>query len=121
MGSRAVKRSPDSPQSMRTAAVTLFFSAAALTALGMVMLVSASTGGKEANYLLMQPLWCLLGMIACFGAATLDYAECTIECKMADLLDAEEKRQTPMQLFVGGKLKITGNVQIAMALAGVFT
>ena len=37
------------------------------------MLVSASTGGKEANYLLMQPLWCLLGMIACFGAATLDY------------------------------------------------
>src|SRR5437660_7460045 len=58
---------------MRTAAVTLFFSGAALTALGMVMLVSASTGGKEANYLLMQPLWCLLGMIACFGAATLDY------------------------------------------------
>jgi len=73
MGSRAVKRSPDSPQSMRTAAVTLFFSAAALTALGMVMLVSASTGAKEANYLVMQPIWCGIGLVACWAAAALDY------------------------------------------------
>src|SRR4051812_18358668 len=58
---------------MRTAAVTLFFSAAALTALGMVMLVSASTGSKEANYLMMQSLWCGLGLIACWAAAALDY------------------------------------------------
>src|SRR6267143_4530694 len=58
---------------MRTAAVTLFFSVAALTALGMVMLVSASMGGKEANYLMMQPLWCVLGLIACWAAAAVDY------------------------------------------------
>jgi len=58
---------------MRTAAVTLFFSAVALTALGMVMLVSASTGAREANYLVMQPLWCVLGLLACWAAAALDY------------------------------------------------
>src|SRR5436305_9565955 len=73
MGSRAVKRSPDSPHSMRTAAVTLFFSAAALTALGMVTLVSASTGTKEANYLVMQPIWCAIGLLACWAAAAVDY------------------------------------------------
>ena len=58
---------------MRRAAITLFFSVAALTALGMVMLVSASTGHKEATYLMMQPLWCVLGLIACWAAAALDY------------------------------------------------
>jgi len=58
---------------MRSAAVTLFFSVAALTALGMVMLVSASTGAKEANYLVMQPIWCAIGLAACWGAAILDY------------------------------------------------
>jgi hypothetical protein len=52
--------------------------------------------------------------------ADLDSVECTIECKMADLLDAQSKGLPPMQLFVAGKLKITGNVQIAMALAGMF-
>src|SRR4051812_12935953 len=58
---------------MKTAAVTLFFSVAALTALGMVMLVSASIGVKEGNYLVMQPIWCAVGLIACWAAAALDY------------------------------------------------
>jgi len=58
---------------MRRIAVTLFFSVAALTALGMVMLVSASIGVKEGNYLVMQPIWCCVGLIACWAAAALDY------------------------------------------------
>lgn len=58
---------------MKRAAVTLFFSVAALTALGMVMLVSASIGAKEGNYLVMQPIWCVLGLIACWAAAAVDY------------------------------------------------
>ena len=41
--------------------------------LGMVMLFSASTGHKNANYLLMQPIWCAVGLIACWLAATIDY------------------------------------------------
>ena len=51
--------------------------------------------------------------------ADLTSAECTIECALDDLRESQEKGLPPMQLFVSGKLKITGNVQIAMALAGV--
>jgi cell division protein FtsW len=58
---------------MRSAAAILFFSAAALTALGVVMLVSASVGAKVGNYLVMQPIWCAIGLTACWGAAASDY------------------------------------------------
>jgi hypothetical protein len=51
--------------------------------------------------------------------ADLGSAECTIECALDDLRESQEKGLPPMQLFVSGKLKISGNVQIAMALAGV--
>jgi hypothetical protein len=51
--------------------------------------------------------------------ANMGNAECTIQCRLDDLRDAQEKGMPPMQLFVSGKLKISGNVQIAMALAGV--
>jgi hypothetical protein len=51
--------------------------------------------------------------------ADLASAECTIECALDDLRESQEKGLPPMQLFVSGKLKISGNVQIAMALAGV--
>lgn len=37
------------------------------------MLFSASTGHKQTNYLLMQPIWCAVGLIACWLAATIDY------------------------------------------------
>ncbi len=46
---------------------------AALLVLGMVMLFSASTGQKETNYLLVQPIWCGIGLIACWLAMTIDY------------------------------------------------
>jgi hypothetical protein len=45
--------------------------------------------------------------------------ECTIECALDDLEAAQAGAVPPMQLFVSGKLRISGNVQIAMALAGV--
>src|SRR4030095_9032796 len=58
---------------MRGASAVLFFSASALTALGMVMLVSASIGAKEGNYLVMQPIWCAVALFACWGTASFDY------------------------------------------------
>ena len=58
---------------MRLATTTLFFCVAALLALGMVMLFSASTGQPQANYLIMQPIWCGLGLFGCLVAASGDY------------------------------------------------
>lgn len=58
---------------MKTATTTLLFSVLGLSALGMVMLFSASTGRLEANYLIMQPIWCALGLVACWTAAAVDY------------------------------------------------
>ena len=52
--------------------------------------------------------------------ADLSSAECTIEVAKSDLIGADGKGVPPMQLFVAGKLRITGNIQIAMALAGIF-
>lgn len=51
----------------------LFFCVASLLALGMVMLFSASTGQPEANYLVMQPIWCAIGLTACLTVAAGDY------------------------------------------------
>jgi cell division protein FtsW len=54
----------------------LFGCVAALLVLGMVMLFSASTGHtghKQTSYLLMQPIWCAVGLLACWLAATIDY------------------------------------------------
>ena len=52
--------------------------------------------------------------------ADLDSAECTIECLLEDVVTMREKGGSPLQLFTAGKLRMKGNVQIAMALAGVF-
>jgi cell division protein FtsW len=58
---------------MRWATSVLFFCVASLLALGMVMLFSASTGQPEANYLVMQPIWCAIGLAACLTVAAGDY------------------------------------------------
>lgn len=58
---------------MRWATSVLFFCVASLLALGMVMLFSASTGQPEANYLVMQPIWCAIGLAACLIVAATDY------------------------------------------------
>jgi hypothetical protein len=52
-------------------------------------------------------------------AAKLDAADCTIECALDDLRDAGKTGVTPLALFASGKLRVTGNVQIAMALSAV--
>jgi hypothetical protein len=52
--------------------------------------------------------------------ANLESAECTIECTLSDLIDSQTRGVSPMQLFVAGKLRLSGNVQIAMALSGIF-
>jgi cell division protein FtsW len=58
---------------MKGVSAILFFSATALTALGMVMLVSASVGAREGNYLVMQPIWCGIAFLACWATAAADY------------------------------------------------
>jgi cell division protein FtsW len=58
---------------VKFASRTLLGCVAVLLVLGMVMLFSASTGQKQTNYLLMQPIWCAVGLIACWLAAAIDY------------------------------------------------
>lgn len=55
------------------ATTLLMFCVAALLALGMVMLYSASMTQKGAHYLNLQLAWCGLGLLACVGAACLNY------------------------------------------------
>jgi cell division protein FtsW len=67
---------------MKIAVTTLVFIVAALLALGMVMLYSASmtmvnaktNAAMGAHYLIMQLVWCALGLAACGTMAALDYA-----------------------------------------------
>ena len=58
---------------MKIPTTVLFFCVAALLALGMVMLFSASAGQAETKYLTMQPIWCALGFAALGLAAAGDY------------------------------------------------
>jgi len=54
------------------------------------------------------------------GEPKLEGADCRLECKMNDFVDMQTGKQNPMQLAMGGKIKIVGNAQIPMALSGVF-
>ena len=58
---------------MKLAVTTLVFCVAALLALGMVMLYSSSMTQAGAHYLVMQLIWCALGLVLCVSAATVDY------------------------------------------------
>lgn len=58
---------------MKLATSALVFCVGALTALGIVMLVSASAGQREAHYLVAQPIWCGLGVAVCLAAVLGDY------------------------------------------------
>jgi hypothetical protein len=57
-----------------------------------------------------------------FSPGRVDPAEsgCTLTCAMADLRDVQAGRANPMELFMNGRLKLDGNVEIAMALGGLF-
>src|SRR6266850_2343815 len=58
---------------MKVAVTVLIFCVAALLALGMVMLYSTSMAQVGARYLLMQLIWCGLGLVLCVVAASIDY------------------------------------------------
>ena len=58
---------------MKLAVNTLVFTVAALLSLGMVMLYSSSMTQVGAKYLVMQGIWCGLGLVAMFTMAVLDY------------------------------------------------
>ena len=52
--------------------------------------------------------------------AKVEDAECRLECEMSDFQDMQAGKANPMQLVMGGKMKIVGNAQIPMALSTVF-
>jgi cell division protein FtsW len=58
---------------MKVAVTILVFSVAALLALGMVMLYSSSMAQVGTRYLVMQLIWCGLGLVACVAATLTDY------------------------------------------------
>jgi cell division protein FtsW len=58
---------------MKLAVTTLTFCIAALLALGMVMLYSSSMTQVGARYLIMQLIWCAMGLVSCVVMASLDY------------------------------------------------
>jgi cell division protein FtsW len=61
---------------MRLATTILVFSIAALSALGLVMIYSASPGiseARSARYLVGQPVWCGLGLIAFLATSVMNY------------------------------------------------
>jgi cell division protein FtsW len=58
---------------MKAAVTILVFCVAALLALGMVMLYSSSMAQVGAHYLLMQLVWCALGLGLCLAATLIDY------------------------------------------------
>src|ERR1041385_5262140 len=58
---------------MKTAVILLVFCVASLLALGMVMLYSAGIAQAGARYLMMQLVWCGIGLGLCVAAVTIDY------------------------------------------------
>ncbi len=58
---------------MKIAVTILVFCVAALLALGMVMLYSSSMSQVGAHYLIMQSIWCALGLGLCVMATLVDY------------------------------------------------
>jgi len=58
---------------MKTAVTLLVFCVASLLALGMVMLYSAGMEKAGARYLMMQLVWCVMGVVICVTMVTVDY------------------------------------------------
>jgi hypothetical protein len=51
---------------------------------------------------------------------SLDTAECMIDCALADLEQLQSKQGNPLDLFYAGQIRISGDAQIALAMAGLF-
>jgi len=51
---------------------------------------------------------------------SLEQAECNIDCPLAALREVQARRKNPLDLFYEGQIRITGDAQIALAMAGLF-
>jgi SCP-2 sterol transfer family protein len=51
---------------------------------------------------------------------SLDTAECQIDCELSALRALQDKQKNPLDLFYEGQIRISGDAQIALALAGLF-
>lgn len=51
---------------------------------------------------------------------SLDSAECCIDCEIGALEAVQARRKNPLDLFYEGQIRITGDAQIALAMAGLF-
>jgi hypothetical protein len=51
---------------------------------------------------------------------SLESAPCTIDCSLADLEQLQAQRGNPLDLFYAGQIRISGDAQIALAMAGLF-
>jgi hypothetical protein len=49
-----------------------------------------------------------------------DSAECSIECSLEALYSLQEEGKSPFDLFGAGEIRISGDAQIALAMAGAF-
>lgn len=58
---------------MRAATATLILCVSGLMALGMTMLYSTSMVEEGTHYLMLQSIWGCVGIVACVGAALIDY------------------------------------------------
>lgn len=48
-------------------------------------------------------------------------ADCTLQVSMADFVDMAEGRLNAMNAFMGGKLKVLGDMSVAMKLQSLFS
>jgi len=51
---------------------------------------------------------------------SLETAACIIDCALSDLLELQAKRKNPLDLFYAGQIRISGDAQVALAMAGLF-
>ena len=54
------------------------------------------------------------------AAYSLERGECTIDCPLSALLELQDKRKNPLDLFYEGQIRIGGDAQVALAIAGLF-
>ncbi len=51
---------------------------------------------------------------------SLETAECCIDCELSAITEIQAKRKNPLDLFYEGQIRIAGDAQIALAMAGLF-
>jgi putative sterol carrier protein len=54
------------------------------------------------------------------GNADFSAPRCTATCQLADFQDLLAQRQNPMDLFLASKLVLDGDLEVALALGGLF-